>query len=86
VSKRAPSETPKAKLSKQFTIQDVIVKTYKEQIRAHISEETDASVSNKAWLPYYPAALSNVMESLTEKEIMVEEWNNDGLPRDVQRV
>ena len=90
VSKRDGSETPKPKHGKLFTIRDVIRNTRKEDIHKLIAKETNAPAGHKDWLPHYPAALTQVLDGLTEAEMEeaekeVKKWNSrNDVPREVQ--
>ncbi|KAH9983734.1 hypothetical protein BJV77DRAFT_1072650 [Russula vinacea] len=55
-----------------------------------ISKQTEATSGQPEWLKLYPAALTTIIENLTEDELaeaerLAEEWTNDEVPRDVQR-
>lgn len=91
VKKDTHDETPKHKHLKQFTIRDVVKTSHKDQIHQIIAAETNAAVSHKDWLRLYPATLSKAVEGLNEAEKeqagkTLQEWNENGAPRDVQRV
>jgi hypothetical protein len=79
------------KHTKNFTIRDVIKTTHKEQIHQIVAEVTDAKPGHKHWLPHYPAALTQVVEGLSEADLhdaqnTLEEWNDKGCPREVQQM
>jgi hypothetical protein len=89
VAKKDKSTQQKSK-QKPFTIRDVIKNTHKDQVLGLIAEKTDAPVGNKEWLPHYPGALTQVIENLTAEEMAtaeaaLDEWNENGVPREVQR-
>ena len=64
--------------------------THKAQIYESISKQTEATSGQPEWLKLYPAALTTIIENLTEDELveaerLAEKWTNDEVPRDVQR-
>lgn len=86
----ASEATPKTKHVKASTIRDVIKQSHQERIRALIAKETTGGSGSPDWLKHYPAALSKVMETLTEAELeeakdTMREWNTRGVPREIQR-
>ena len=89
--KKSPEGTvPKKGNKKPFTIREVIKFTHKAQIYESISKQTEATSGQPEWLKLYPAALTTIIENLTEDELaeaerLAEEWTNDEVPRDVQR-
>ena len=69
----------------------MIKTTHKDIIHDVIAEKTDARSGHKDWLPYYPAALTEVLEGLSEEELQeaeetLEKWNAEGPPIEVQRL
>lgn len=81
---------PKAKHTRDFTIRDIVKTLHKDKIHGLIAKETQASVGHKDWLRHYPSAVNKVIEGLTEAEMedaekAVLDWNNNGVPRDVQQ-
>jgi hypothetical protein len=84
-------DTPKQKQSRQFSIRDVVKTSHKDEIHQLIATDTSAAVGHKDWLRLYPAALTKVVEGLNDEEKeeaqkTVREWNDNGAPRDVQRM
>lgn len=81
----------KARHVKDVTVRDVIKQSHQDQIHALIAKETDKAAGSADWLKHYPAALSKVMDALTEAEVeeaedTMKEWNKKGVPREMQRV
>jgi hypothetical protein len=81
---------PKKGGKKVYSVRDVVRTRYRTRILDLISEQTEASVGDKDWLKYYPAALTKVMEALDEEQIkqaqaIADEWNKEGIPKAVQR-
>ena len=65
--------------------------SYKDQILAAVSEETDEPAGHPDWLKHYPAALTKIMSGLTEEQLAeaereAEKWNDDRPTKDAQRV
>ena len=63
--------------------------SYKDEIHAAVSEETDEPVGHPDWLKHYPAALTKIMSGLTEEQLAeaareAEKWNNDHPTKEVQ--
>ena len=83
------SKEAKAKHVKTCTVRDVIKVSHQEQIHALIAQETKEASGSADWLKHYPAALSKIMENLTEAELeeaedTMKEWNEEGVPREIQ--
>jgi hypothetical protein len=83
--------TPKPKHTRSFTLRDVVKSTHKERIQELISSKTNEPAGHKDWLRHHPAAVSQVMEELTEAETEVaenvlKEWLEEGVPVEVQRM
>lgn len=69
----------------------MVKSTHKDKIHELVAKATKAEPGHKDWLPHYPAALTQVLEGLTEEEReeaekTLEEWNEDGVPREVQQM
>jgi chromosomal replication initiation ATPase DnaA len=90
VTKKDVATKTKQVKVKVSTARDVIKSTYKDRIHQYVSEKTQANVGHKDWLSKYPAAVSRVMEELTDAQLqdaaqVAEEWNTNGVPRDMQK-
>jgi hypothetical protein len=86
-----PAQESKRSHTKNFTLRDVIKHTHKDDIHSIVSEVTDAQPGHKDWLRHYPAALTQVIENLSEDERIeaekiLDQWTDDGVPREVQRM
>lgn len=80
------SEDPKPKKAKQvYTIRDVIKQNY----RSLIEENIPFKSTDKEYLGSYQKAVSTVVENMTEEDRqeaddLVELWNKNGAPSDMQ--
>jgi hypothetical protein len=68
----------------------VIKRTHKAKIDEIIAQKTDESAGNPGWLRHHPAAVSQVIEELTEGELEEAEekrraWAEEELPEEIQR-
>jgi hypothetical protein len=82
---------PKKGCKKTTSLRDVVKVIYKDRIRDFVSAQTDELAGRPSWLSRYPNALTQVMGALTQDELaeaekLVDDWNDDGPPRDVQRM
>jgi hypothetical protein len=90
VTKKDSTEAPKAAHGKQLTLRDVIKATHKDQIYALVNEKSKAAPGQSEWLRFYPRVLTEYVEGLTPAEVqeaekVLEEWNDNGIPREVQQ-
>ena len=77
---------PKPKKIKQFyTIRDVIKEHYRELVEAEIPYKR----GEKEYIGHYQRAVTSVLENMTDEEVeaaetILESWNKEGAPADVQ--
>jgi hypothetical protein len=82
--------TTKNYVKKVITVRDVIRRTHQDKIHAIVAKKTKDKRGSPGWLRFYPAALNQVFDGLTKKEMDLaeedaKEWAETGAPRDVQR-
>jgi hypothetical protein len=78
-------ETKPKKVKKIYTIRDVI----KQQYQSRVNDEIPFKSTDKEYLGSYQRAVTAVLknmdeEDLEEAEMILELWNKEGAPSDVQ--
>lgn len=73
------------KVKKIYSIRDVI----KQHYRARVDEEIPYKSTDKEYLGSYQRAVTTVLNNMTEEDLeeaqnMVDDWNKEGGPSDVQ--
>lgn len=68
-----------------FTIRDVIKKNYRDRIEAEIPHEP----KTKEYIAAYQSAVTKVIQNLDDDDLevvenLVEEWNKEGAPPEIQ--
>jgi hypothetical protein len=78
-------ETKPKKIKQVYTIRDVIKQNYAELVNGHIPYNS----SEKGYLGCYQKAVTTVLNQMTDEELeeagnILEEWNSNGAPSDIQ--
>lgn len=65
--------------------------THKSKIYSLIAEKTEYPPGHPLWIKFHPDALTEVINGLSseetaEAEKLAEEWSDQGIPKEIQRV
>ena len=75
---------------KTYKARDAVMVLYQAKIKAILDVRNAGHSGSKQYMGMYPAALSEVMKSLTDEELKAAEdtasrWNKDGTPAELQQ-
>jgi hypothetical protein len=81
----AEAKAKPKKLKQMYTIRDVIKQNY----RALVNDQIPYKPTDKGYLPSFQRAVTTVLKNMSDEELetaetMVEKWNTEGAPSEVQ--